>query len=229
MSGSGRGIAIAVIATTLLWLAAAVGAAFLLVGSRAPAPDPVVLGGPPVFPPQLEPPDPGPVPDAPTPPVALPAVPPVPLASAELSRVRVDPTKGHLDELLRAEIQASEASGRRVVAYFSAAWCQPCRAVDRTLGASDVNARLGQLQLVEVDVDAFSAVELHRAGMLVLDQDIEAIPLFCVLRSREPPVCIDGGAWGDDTDSNIRSVLVPFLASPPSGVAPHEPDRITPI
>ena len=63
----------------------------------------------------------------------------------------------------------------------------------------------------------------------VLDQEIEAIPLFCVLRSSQPPVCIDGGAWGEDTDSNIRSVLVPFLISPPSGISPHEPDRITPI
>jgi hypothetical protein len=82
---------------------------------------------------------------------------------------------------------------------------------------------------VEIDVDAFAAVELHRAGMALLDQEVEAIPLFCVLRSRQPPVCMDGGAWGEDTDQNIRSVLVPFLASPPSGISPREPDRITPI
>jgi len=223
MSGSGRGITIAIVATTLLWLTALAGAGFWALRARDVTPVQLVIG----------PPEPGvPVPSGgpvPAPPTALPEVPPVPPAGTGPSRVKMTPTQAHLDEQLRAEVAASEAVGRRVVVFFTAAWCQPCHAVERTLAAADVQAQLGALQLVEVDVDAFSGPELNRASALLLDQEVEAIPLFCALRSSQPPVCIDGGAWGEDTDSNIRTILVPFLTSPPSGISPRGPDRITPI
>ena len=228
MSGSGRGVAIAVVATTLLWLTALAGAGFWFLGRRDVSRVPLVVGpAEPLVPMPSS--GPGQIPQPPAAPGPLPVVPAVPPTGGRLSRVSVSPAQGHLDELLRAEIAAAEASGRRVGAYFTAPWCQPGRAVDPTLAATAVDSSLGEVQLVEVDIDSFSGEELHRAGILLLDQDVEAIPLFCALRSRQPPVCIDGGAWGEDTDSNIRSILVPFLASPPSGVAPGVPDRITPI
>ena len=227
MSGeSSRAVVVAVVATLALWLVAVAGAAALLWSAGGSPPPPVVVG------PFVDVPVPVRPADPPGPPAGrepLPAVPPVPPAGSGLSRHQVQPAEGLLHDLLRAEMQVSEASGRRLVVFFGTDGCQPCQAARRTLAAADVNTRLSDVQLVEVDVDAFSGIELHRAGAMLLDQDVEAIPLFCALRSRQPPVCIDGGAWGEDTDANIRSVLVPFLVSPPSGVTPRAPDRVVPI
>lgn len=231
--GSGRGIVVAVVATTMLWLLALVGAGAFWWFSQRPAPLPpmvLVPAGAPLEDVPAFPPDPHGAPGDPSVPSApLPIVPPVPAAGGALSRTSVEPVQGHLDELLRAELAASEASGRRLLVFFTAAWCAPCQAVKQTLAAPDVSAQLADVLLVEVDVDAFSGLELHRAGAVLLDQEVEAIPLVCAVRSRQPPVCMDGGAWGEDSDANIRSTLVPFMAAPPSGVAPRAPDRITPI
>lgn len=231
--GSGRGVVIAVAATALLWLLAVLGAgAFWWLARGTAAPEIVLLptsapGDPVPAPFGLDPPEiPG---EPPAPSGPLPIVPPVPPAGGAVSRTSIEPVQGHLDELLRAELAASEASGRRLLVFFTAAWCAPCLAVKQTLAAPDVSAQLADVQLVEVDIDAFSGLELHRAGALLLDQEVEAIPLVCALRSRQPPVCMDGGAWGEDSDANIRATLVPFMVSPPSGVAPRAPDRITPI
>jgi thiol-disulfide isomerase/thioredoxin len=232
--GSGRGVVFAVVATTLLWLLAVVGAgAFWWLSQRRAVPSSMVLvpasapGEPMPQPFAFDPHDVPVEPPAPSGP--LPIVPPVPPAGGALSRTSVEPVQGHLDEVLRAELAASETSGRRLLVFFTAPWCVPCQAVKQTLAAPDVSAQLADVQLVEVDIDAFSGLELHRAAALLLDQEVEAIPLVCALRSRQPPVCMDGGAWGEDSDANIRSTLVPFMVSPPSGVAPRAPDRITPI
>lgn len=226
-SGRGFGIALAIAATLVLWVVAVLGAgAFWWFSQRPPVPPMVLVPVDSPEPPLPASPD-GPAVPAPSGP--LPSVPPVPQAGGALSRTSVEPVQGHLDELLRAQLVASEASGRRLLVFFTAGWCAPCQAVKQTLAAPDVGAQLADVQLVEVDIDAFSGLELHRAAALLLDQEVEAIPLVCALRSRQPPVCMDGGAWGEDSDANIRSTLVPFMVAPPSGVAPHAPDRITPI
>lgn len=231
MSGSsGRGIVVAVVATAVLWVLAAFAAGAFWWFSRQAAPAPMVLVPTSDPTPSGAPFDPHDLPGDPsTPSGPLPSVPPVPAAGGALSRTSLEPVQGHLDELIRAELAASETSGRRLLVFFTASWCAPCQAVKHTLAAPDVGAQLADIQLVEVDVDAFSGLELHRAGALLLDQEVEAIPLVCAVRSRQPPVCMDGGAWGEDSDANIRSTLVPFMAAPPSGVAPRAPDRITPI
>jgi hypothetical protein len=218
----GKGLAITGIALSILWLAGMVVAGAVTGALRQSPEEPQLVQGQPAGQPFPVPmPTPAPIPGVP----ALPGLPVLPGSAPHLA---LTPVAGPLDSQIRSHVAAAESGGRRLVVFFTAGWCAPCQAVKRTLAAPDLVARLSAVQVVEVDVDAFPDADGRRAGQVV-GRQVNAIPLLCTLRSNLPPVCMDGAAWGEDTDGNIRAILVPFLETPPSGLTPGVQGAPVPI
>ena len=107
--------------------------------------------------------------------------------------------------LLRERASARER-GESLLVVTTAARCEPCDGVVRSLPDARMQEALAKVRLVRVDVEVFAeeldALRLQR----------ETMPGFFLLAGDGSPTdAIDGGEWGADVPENIAPVLGPFV------------------
>ncbi len=107
--------------------------------------------------------------------------------------------------LLRERASARER-GESLLVVTTAARCEPCDGVVRSLPDTRMQAALAKVRVVRVDVEVFAeeldALRLQR----------ETMPgFFLVAADGSPTDAIDGGEWGADIPENIAPVLGPFV------------------
>ncbi|MBS1117908.1 MAG: hypothetical protein H6Q90_136 [Deltaproteobacteria bacterium] len=102
------------------------------------------------------------------------------------------PRTGDLSAFIAGEVAHAKQTGKHVVVYVGADWCEPCRKFHEAARSGQLDAELGDLRLVELDLDRDQA-RLEAAGY----QSV-FVPLFAVPRE-------DGHASGTQTDGVRKS------------------------
>jgi thiol-disulfide isomerase/thioredoxin len=97
------------------------------------------------------------------------------------------PRDGDLAAFVAGEVAHARQTGKHVLVYVGADWCEPCRKFHEAAQAGQLDAELGDLRLVELDLDRDQS-RLEAAGY-----HSEFVPLFAVPRD-------DGRASGAQTD-----------------------------
>ncbi len=97
------------------------------------------------------------------------------------------PRTGDLAAYLAPEIASARQAGKRVIVYVGADWCEPCRELKAAAKAGQLDGSLGDLRLVEFDLDR------DRARLDAAGYRSAFVPLFAVPRD-------DGRASGTQTD-----------------------------
>jgi thiol-disulfide isomerase/thioredoxin len=97
------------------------------------------------------------------------------------------PRSGAVAALLVPAVARAKHDGKHVLVYVGADWCEPCRKFHSAAKAGELDGDLGDLRLVEFDLDR-DQERLEAAGY-----SSEFVPLFAVPRD-------DGHASGAQTD-----------------------------
>jgi thiol:disulfide interchange protein len=109
-----------------------------------------------------------------------------------------------LEQFVQQHVEEAHASGKRVLVYVGAAWCEPCKRFHRALASGELDQALAGTKFVEFDADK-DRVELHAAGYAS-----KYIPLFSVPdhSGHASGRAIEGSI--EDADA-VRKELVPRL------------------
>ena len=99
------------------------------------------------------------------------------------------PAAGDVAELVRAEL--ARATGRDLVVYVGAHWCEPCRRFHEAVAAGKLDGELPKLRLLEFDLDR-DRERLAAAGYVS-----NLIPLFALPGP-------DGRASGRQIEGSIK-------------------------
>jgi thiol-disulfide isomerase/thioredoxin len=121
-------------------------------------------------------------------------------------RVRMVAADRDGDVAAIVRVQAAEATraGRRLVVYVGASWCEPCQRFHDAAARGDLDARFGDLTLLEFDLDR-DGERLMAAGY-----GSQYIPLFALPAP-------NGAASGEQIEGAIKgegavAFVVPRLA-----------------
>jgi thiol:disulfide interchange protein len=93
-------------------------------------------------------------------------------AKPEMAR-RTDPP-APLEQFVQQHVEEADASGKRVLVYVGATWCEPCKRFHKALESGELDEALAGTKFVEFDSDR-DAAELRAAGYAS-----KYIPLFSV-------------------------------------------------
>jgi hypothetical protein len=112
--------------------------------------------------------------------------------------------EGEVAAIVRSEAAEAKRAGRRLVVYVGAAWCEPCQRFHEAAARGDLDARFGDLTLLEFDQDR-DGERLSAAGYAS-----QYIPLFALPAP-------DGMASGEQIEGAIKGegavgFVVPRLA-----------------
>ena len=109
-----------------------------------------------------------------------------------------------LEQFVQQHVEEADASGRRVLVYVGATWCEPCRRFHKALASGELDDALAGTKFIAFDADKDGA-ELRRAGYAS-----KYIPLFSVpdQSGHGSGLAIEGSIAGDDA---VRRDLVPRL------------------
>jgi hypothetical protein len=120
------------------------------------------------------------------------------------------PAQGDLPTLLAREAARARERGLKPCVEFTAAWCQPSRALHRSLDDPRMADAFRGVCLIRLDVDDWRD-RLPGTGFAV-----RAVPLFAELDGQGRPTgrTIDGSAWGADTPANMAPPLKRFFHGP---------------
>ncbi len=102
------------------------------------------------------------------------------------------PPKGDLATLVAGEVARAKQTGKHVIVYVGADWCEPCHKFHAAATAGELDAELGDLRFIELDLDRDEA-RLAAAGY-----HSSFVPLFAVPRD-------DGRASGTQTDGVAKA------------------------
>jgi hypothetical protein len=138
-----------------------------------------------------------------------PATAPDPEAEGRVGRfqlVDVAPSIASLDDELTHQRALARALGQRLVVWLVIDDCGSCAAMERALGAPELQLTLPELRLVRIDAMHF-LVELSRLGV-----PLEAFPGFALLGAAGHATdYLDAREWGPDLPANIAPVLKSFV------------------
>src|SRR4051812_33707292 len=70
---------------------------------------------------------------------------------------------GPVDQVVRTALTDAVRTGRRLLVYVSATWCEPCQRFHKAVRAGELDASFPQLSLLEFDQDR-DQVRLEQAG-----------------------------------------------------------------
>jgi hypothetical protein len=113
---------------------------------------------------------------------------------------------GDLRTQLAGEVASSKAAGETVLVETSQAACVPCGEILRTVSDPLMQAALGDVELVILDVDELGP-QLRALRMARPD-----VPWFYLVDSRgEPRDGISADEWGDNVAPSIAPVLGAFV------------------
>ncbi|HEX5045770.1 MAG TPA: thioredoxin domain-containing protein [Gammaproteobacteria bacterium] len=134
-------------------------------------------------------------------------------AAEPVKVVVLEPGQGRLEELLRHEVAAAAALGKRPYVQITAEWCGPCKALRASLGDPLMQDAFAGTYIVQVDFDAWKP-ELEQGGF-----KNEGIPVFFAVDGDARPTGakIDGGAWGEDIPRNMAPPLKQFFTAQRAG------------
>jgi thiol:disulfide interchange protein len=109
-----------------------------------------------------------------------------------------------LEQFVQQHVEEAEVSGKRVLVYVGATWCEPCQRFHKALASGQLDEELAGTQFIEFDADRDKA-ELRDAGYAS-----KYIPLFSVPdpNGHASGRAIEGSITGD---SAVRRDLVPRL------------------
>ncbi|MBL8100341.1 MAG: thioredoxin family protein [Anaerolineales bacterium] len=124
--------------------------------------------------------------------------------------VRVHPTDGDLQTLLKIEAKHATALGLMPIVEFDATWCPPCLAIDKAIKEKNelmLNAYRGTY-IIKFDVDDWG----WNDGVLE-NFNFEFIPVYFKVNvnGEQTGETINGGAWGEDIPENIAPVMDSFF------------------
>ena len=134
-----------------------------------------------------------------------------PKAAAKVARSRAKPELLHrsgppapLEQFVQQQVEEADASGKRVLVYVGATWCEPCQRFHKALASGQLDEVLAGTRFVEFDADRDRA-ELRQAGYAS-----KYIPLFSVPdpNGHASGRAIEGSIKGD---SAVQQDLVPRL------------------
>lgn len=113
-------------------------------------------------------------------------------------------TPAPLQQFVQQHVEEADASGKRVLVYVGATWCEPCQRFHRALESGQLDQDLAGTKFLEFDADRDRA-ELREAGYAS-----QYIPLFSVpdQSGHASGRAIEGSIKGD---SAVRENLVPRL------------------
>jgi thiol-disulfide isomerase/thioredoxin len=116
---------------------------------------------------------------------------------------RAEP-KAPLEQFVQQHVEEADASGKRVLVYVGATWCEPCQRFHKALESGQLDEALAGTEFVEFDSDR-DASELRAAGY-----GSRFIPLFSVPdhSGHASGRAIEGSIKGTDA---VRESLVPRL------------------
>jgi thiol-disulfide isomerase/thioredoxin len=118
------------------------------------------------------------------------------------------PAHGEVASIVRSEYERARASGRRLVVYVGATWCEPCERFHRAAEKGELDATFPKLTLLEFDNDK-DAERLFAAGY-----SSHYIPLFALPKpdGTASGKQIEGGVKGDGAVAFLSDKLKGLLA-----------------
>lgn len=124
--------------------------------------------------------------------------------------VRVHPTDGDLQTLLKVEAKHATTLGLLPIVEFDATWCPPCLAIDDAIKEKNelmLSAYRGTY-IIKFDVDEWG----WNDGVLE-NFNFEFIPVYFKVdaNGEQTGETINGGAWGEDIPENIAPVMDSFF------------------
>jgi thiol-disulfide isomerase/thioredoxin len=127
-----------------------------------------------------------------------------------LTIVRLHPSDGDLQAMLKTEAQKATSQGLMPVAEFDATWCPPCRAIDAAI--KDKNELMLKAYegtyIIKLDVD-----EWEWDDGRVQNFAFDGIPVYFKLDAdgNQTGEVIDGNAWGDNIPENMAPPMDKFF------------------
>ena len=109
-----------------------------------------------------------------------------------------------LEQFVQQHVEEADASGKRVIVYVGASWCEPCKRFHKALESGQLDEALAGTQFLEFDADDDRG-ELKAAGYVS-----KFIPLFSVpdQSGHASGRAIEGSIKGENA---VRENLVPRL------------------
>jgi thiol-disulfide isomerase/thioredoxin len=101
------------------------------------------------------------------------------------------PAAGDVDAIVRSALSAATASGRTLVVYVGATWCEPCQHFHRAVEEGELAAALAGVTFLEFDLDR------DRDRLVTAGYRSAYIPLFALPRE-------DGRASGRQVEGGIK-------------------------
>jgi thiol-disulfide isomerase/thioredoxin len=132
-------------------------------------------------------------------------------AGARTSRSHAKPELAHrtqpqapLEQFVQQHVEDADASGKRVIVYVGASWCEPCRRFHKALESGELDESLAGTKFIEFDADR-DLTELRAAGYAS-----KYIPLFSLpdQSGHASGKAIEGSVKGDGA---VSQDLVPRL------------------
>jgi thiol:disulfide interchange protein len=109
-----------------------------------------------------------------------------------------------LEQFVQQHVEEADASGKRVLVYVGATWCEPCKRFHKALESGELDEALAGTKFIEFDADR-DRTELRAAGYAS-----KYIPLFSVpdQSGHASGRAIEGSIKGEQA---VRENLVPRL------------------
>ena len=110
---------------------------------------------------------------------------------------------------LEQEAKIATALHRKPIAYLHAAWCPPCKAIDKFHDDPRMQDAFAGTQILRIDVDQFTEKDFMEAHLVT-----SSIPKFFPLDANGVPTGrnVGGSAWDEDIPENMAPVLKKFFA-----------------
>ncbi len=139
---------------------------------------------------------------------AAPSMAEEPMTVGSIHVIDIDPNaRAGFHQQLASELRRASSAHQTVVVMTTAKWCSVCKEIQASLPDAQMQAALGNVDLVRVDVDDFDE-ELESAGMLE-----RTLPWFYKIDATLHPVdAISAGEWDDNVPQNMAPVLKSVLA-----------------
>lgn len=127
-------------------------------------------------------------------------------AAPVIERVELDPA--HIDADVPRVVQGASKGNKRVLVFFHAEWCEPCRNIAPAFTRDGNRSTFARWNLAEVDVDRMQ-------GSRALGLDVEYIPLVVKLDAQGRVAgTLDGESFGDNPrPEHVDEVFRAFLGS----------------
>jgi thiol-disulfide isomerase/thioredoxin len=133
---------------------------------------------------------------------------PSPREAAAHVRAVHPPAQGDVKPIVRSEYERARESGRQLVVYLGAKWCEPCVRFHRAVETGELDGKFPSLTLLEFDADEDSE-RLRIAGYSARYIPMLALPKPDGSASGKQ---VEGGVKGDGAVSVVSEKLKSLLA-----------------